>query len=184
MKNFAFITFLIVSAITGYSQNKNNPVEVTPTVEEKISQEIGKESELLKSKLKKEGDTEAVIEFTIDTFRIELYLSKYISYDWSTAGMRYATYEVASRYDSLLNKYYKKLQTILKPEDKKVLANAQKSWITFRNNELKLINVVGKDEYSGGGTIQQLMDASEYLEIIQQRVFKIYHHYLRATQDY
>ncbi len=184
MKNLAFISLLLLLRITAYSQNKNNPVEVTPAVDKKIAQEISKESELLKSKLKKEDDSEAVMEFTIDTFRIELYMSKYISYDWSTAGMRYATYEAASRYDSLLNKYYKKLQAVLKPEDKKVLANTQKSWIAFRDNELKLINVVGKDEYSGGGTIQQLMDASEYLEIIRQRVFKIYQHYLRATQGY
>jgi uncharacterized protein YecT (DUF1311 family) len=65
-----------------------------------------------------------------------------------------------------------------------VLVEAQKAWISFRDKEAKLVGLIGKDEYSGGGTIQQLIDASEYLEIVRQRTFKLFGHYLRATQEY
>jgi len=49
---------------------------------------------------------------------------------------------------------------------------------------LKLVAVVSKDEYSGGGTVQQLIDTSYYLEIIKSRTLEIYQHLVRATQDY
>ena len=184
MKHIFFLSGLLLSISVSYSQNKNEPTEVTPAIVKKINQEIAKEVTQLKTKLSNSKESDATIEFTTDTFRIEKYQEKYIEYDWTTAGMRIATFELAAKYDSLLNKYYKKLLAVLKQPDKATLINAQKSWIQFRDNEYKLTEVVGKDEYSGGGTIQQLIDADSYLEIIQQRTFQIYQHYIRATQSY
>ena len=78
--------------------------------------------------------------------------------------MRDAGYEAATLYDSLLNKYYKKFLAVLKGEDKKNLLQAQKSWLAFRDNETKLVETISKDQYSGGGTMQQLTESSEYLD--------------------
>jgi uncharacterized protein YecT (DUF1311 family) len=95
--------------------------------------------------------------------------------------MTTAGYEAAKAYDSLLNKYYKKLLSKLKPVDKTTLTQAQKAWIAFRDTEEKLIATVSKDEYSGGGTVQQLIDTSQYLELIKQRALQIFDHLDRIT---
>ncbi|PZP50849.1 MAG: hypothetical protein DI598_04655 [Pseudopedobacter saltans] len=181
MKYFTLTIISLCFYTFSFSQ-KDMPVEVTPAIEKKINKEVVKEIDQLKVKLSKQNDFPIANEFTIDTFRINLYQQKYMEYDWSTAGMRKATYDAANKYDSLLNKYYKKLMTILKSNDKTTLVNTQKSWITFRDNELKLIQTISKDEYSGGGTMQQLIDASSYLEIITQRAITLYQYYDRASQ--
>jgi uncharacterized protein YecT (DUF1311 family) len=110
-------------------------------------------------------------------------MEMYMEYDYSTAGMRSAAYNGAYQYDSLLNKYYKKLSLALRKEDRPVPVEAQKAWIVFRDKEAALVELTGKDEYSGGGTIQQLIDASEYLEIVRQRTLRLCQHLLRATQE-
>lgn len=180
---FVLIGLLFFSSAT-FSQNNSNPIEVTPALSKKINAEINKQAIQLKNKLTNDKETAIVIEFTLDTFIIEKYQEKYIDYDWSTAGMRAATYDAAAMYDSLLNKYYKKLLAVIKQADKTILVNAQKTWIAFRDNELKLNGVISKEEYSGGGTIQQLIDADNYLDLVKQRTFQIYQHYIRATQTY
>ena len=167
-----------------YSQAGTEPIEVTPAIDHKIRLEIAKDIDKLKTQLLSNKESDILVQFTVDTFRIERYQSKYVDYDWSTSGMNKAGYDAAKSYDSLLNRYYKKLMAVLKPVDKTVLVNAQKSWMAFRDNEIKLIGCVGKEEYSGGGTMQSLIDSSEYLEIIKQRTISIFGHYLRATQSF
>lgn len=183
MKLFIFLAGFLFFGTFVIAQDQNLPVEVTPAIEKKIRQEIEKEVIKLKADLKIANESEAVKEFASDTFRIEKYAEKYMSYDWSTAGMRSATYSVAEGYDKILNKYYKKLLAVLKPADKPVLIKAQKAWITFRDSENKLVDTISKDEYSGGGTIQQLNDASAYEGLIKDRAITIFGHYLRATQS-
>lgn len=181
---YLLLFILVLCQTIAFSQSSDGPVEVTPAMEKKLRQGIEQLAARLKADLKKDGVSDGVIGFTVDTFRIEQYMEQYMDYDYSTAGMRAAAHEAADRYDSLLNKYYKKLAAVLTPEDRKVLVQAQKAWITYRDSELKLVGVVGKDEYSGGGTMQQLIDSSYYLEIIKRRTIEIYDHLLRATQTY
>lgn len=181
---YLLLFILVLSQDMAFSQSLDGPVEVTPALEKKLRQGIELSAARLKADLKKDGVSDLVIGFTVDTFRIEQYMEQYMDYDYSTAGMRGAGHEAADRYDSLLNKYYKKLAAVLTPEDRKVLVQAQKAWIAYRDSELKLVGVVGKDEYSGGGTMQQLIDSSYYLEIIKRRTIEIYDHLLRATQTY
>jgi uncharacterized protein YecT (DUF1311 family) len=178
--SFVFALFCTNS----FAQSSDGPVEVTPAIEKKIRQGVEQSAARLKADLKKDGVPDLVLEFTVDTFRIEQYAGQYMEYDYSTAGMRGATHEAARRYDSLLNKYYKKLAAVLKPEDRKVLVLAQKAWLAYRDSELKLVGVISKDEYSGGGTIQQLIDSSYYLELIKTRTLELYDHLVRATGAY
>ena len=102
--------------------------------------------------------------------------------DYSDFGMRQAGYETAKLYDILLNKYYQKLLTALKADDKKALIQAQKAWIIFRDNEFKLVETLSKTEYSGGGTVQQLIESSEYLDLVKKRTIALFNHYLRTTE--
>lgn len=181
---YILLFVLVLCQTMAFSQSSDGPVEVTAAMERKIRQGVEQSATRLKTDLKKDGVSDLVIEFTVDTFRIQQFMEQYMAIDYSTAGMRGASHEAADRYDSLLNKYYKKLAAVLAPEDRKVLVQAQKAWITYRDSELKLVGVVSKDEYSGGGTVQQLIDSSYYLEIIKSRTIDIYDHLLRAAQTY
>jgi len=170
------------SHLVTFSQNATNPVEVTPAVQNKIKQDIEKDIPKLRLKLEGHKTNPTQIEFTIDTFRVERFMTKWIDLGYSDPGMRDAIYATANLYDSLLNKYYKKLLAVLKGDDKKNLVQAQKAWLSFRDTELKLIETISKDQYSGGGTMQQLTESSEYLNLIKERTISIFNHYTRATQ--
>jgi uncharacterized protein YecT (DUF1311 family) len=111
-------------------------------------------------------------------------MEKWVGLDYRDFGMRDAGYATANLYDSLLNKYYKKLLAVLKGEDKKTLLQAQKAWLSYRDSETKLVGTISKDEYSGGGTMQGLTEASEYLNLIKSRTITLFEHYVRATQSY
>ena len=160
------------------------PNEVTTELQKKIVQDIEKEISVLKQQLEKEKVNPVEIEFTLDTFSVERFMDKWVEIDYSDFGMRDAGYEGAKLYDSLLNKYYKMLLTVLKGDDKKALVQAQKAWLAFRDGETKLVETISKDDYSGGGTMQSLIEASEHLNLVKSRTIALFEHYVRATQSY
>jgi uncharacterized protein YecT (DUF1311 family) len=178
MKRF-LLPLIILLNVKAFCQN--DPQEVTPAIQKSIKADIDKAVLKLQTKLKTAQESSLQIDFTVDTFRVEEYYERCMKYDYSTAGMTTAGYEAAQAYDSLLNKYYKRLSIILKPADKAVLTQAQKAWIAFRDTEQKLIGTLSQDEYSGGGTVQQLIDTSQYLQLIKQRVIQIFEHLDRVT---
>ena len=182
MRYTGIIVFVLIQ-IVAFSQEENDPIEVTVEMQRKIKQEINKELPKFKQNLEKGGYNESYKEFAIDTFKIERFMSKWIDLDYRDFGMRDAIYEGAKLYDSILNKYYRKLLSVLKGDDKKILIQAQKAWLNFRDSEDKLISAIGKPEYSGGGTMQQLTDASLYLDIVKNRTNNLFDHYVRAVHD-
>lgn len=173
----------LFSITLSFSQTKA-PAEVTPALQKNIMLDIDKEIPKLKQLLEKAKENTVHIEFTIDTFRAERFMAKWIALDYGDFGMRDAGYATAKLYDSLLNKYYKMLLAVLKGDDKKTLVQAQKAWLAFRDGETKLVGTISKDDYSGGGTMQQLTEASEYLNLIKSRTIALFEHYVRATQSY
>ena len=181
MKYFLLALALFLQTI-GYAQDKG-PVEVTPVVKKKLKQEIEQQVPAFKKGLEAAQESKAAIEFAVDTFRIERLTGKWMDLDYSDYGMNSANYEAARLYDSLMNKYYKKLLAVLKGDDKKVLVQAQKAWLAFRDSETKLIGMLGKDEYSGGGTIQRLESSSAYLALIERRTLELFHHYERISNS-
>jgi uncharacterized protein YecT (DUF1311 family) len=72
---------------------------------------------------------------------------------------------------------------LLKPEDKKVLIAAQKAWLQFRAAEFKLIGIMGKEEYSGGGDIQSNIAVSLYSELIVKRAIDIFDYYNAVIKE-
>ncbi|MFT3681633.1 MAG: DUF1311 domain-containing protein [Ferruginibacter sp.] len=176
--------FLLIAGLLSFADTVQAQVEVTPAMQQKIKLDINKAAEGIKRKLEQEKENAVVVEFIIDTFKIERLMEECINLDYSTAGMRTAGYLAATAYDSLLNKYYKKLLAILKGDDRKVLILAQKAWIAFRDSEEKLTGIISKDEYSGGGTMQLLVESSAYLDLIKNRTIEIFSHYTRAAQIY
>ncbi|MGE5478950.1 MAG: lysozyme inhibitor LprI family protein [Chloroflexota bacterium] len=156
---------------------------------EGIRQEVNREMKVLQSQLQSldefesEGIKQVFIEFAIDTARIESFLSKRLDADYTDYGMIQAINDAYADYDKLLNKYYQKLTKKLSAGDKNTLKDAQSAWIKFRDNEIKLAQTLAKEEYSGGGTIQNLNLASLNMQITKQRVAQIYEHFVGLINE-
>jgi len=165
-----------------FSQTKD-PIEVTPALLIKIKQDIEREVPEIKKKLEMAGEDAIHIEFSLDTFKIERLIVNLIDLDYSDVGLLNAGNEASKNYDILLNKYYKKLLARLKGDDKKALVSAQKSWISYRDIETKLVETISKEEYSGGGTVQLLTESTAYYNLIKDRTIAIFEHYVRALQN-
>ncbi len=56
--------------------------------------------------------------------------------------------------------------------EKKIKAEVEKSVAKLRN------------EYAGGGTMQNMVSSSSYLDFVRKRTIEIVEHLRRATQDY
>lgn len=181
MKNILLL-FLVSLHLSAFSQN--DPQEVTPAIQKKIKTEIDKVALKLQTELKNNEESPLQIDFSLDTFRVEKYFEQYIKYDYTTVGMVNAGYEAAHAYDSLLNKYYRKLLSKLKAADKTILIQAQKAWVAFRDAEEKLITVVSDDGYTGGGSVQQLVNVSQYLDLIKRRTIQVFEHLDRVTGQF
>ncbi|MFM2268794.1 MAG: hypothetical protein RL757_2235 [Bacteroidota bacterium] len=109
-------------------------------------------------------------EFMSDTFRIERTLELAIEKDGSTQGMNRAMREAEASYDVLLNKYYKKIMGKLSAKDKITFKEAQRTWVVFRDNEIKVFSMLVDEKYSGGGTIQSNIFSGRVYELTRRRV--------------
>jgi uncharacterized protein YecT (DUF1311 family) len=150
----------------------------------KISALVEKQIDSLKNALIKKKTNQVDLEFITDTFRIELTMNSYLEGEYNDFNMRDIALNAAHDYDSLLNKYYKKLLNKLKPKDRTVLIQAQKSWIIFRDNEIKLFETIDSDEYGGGGTAAAEEGASVYLDLIKKRTIDIFNYYKQVATGF
>ncbi len=185
MKNTIGCIFFLALFVSAIGQDYSDHSNTYPL--EEFDVEITLEANELKAKL----DTtyfhtdpgEAItIEFALDTFRIERLVSKKIDFNSSTIGMLQATYDKEKDYDQLLNKYYNKLIEMLNEEDKAILITAQKNWMSFRDSERIFNQLISRDEYSGGGTIQKLLVADRYTDITKKRVLELHTYLLRRLE--
>ena len=161
----------------------DGPREITPQILQGIKTDIENQLPALKQKLSKQELTSEQIEFSLDTFRIEQLVSKCMDIDYSTVGMNTTVEERTNSYDKLMNKYYNKLLKALKPEDKKVLINAQRAWLVYRDAENKLIGTMTKEEYSGGGTIQSNIAVGSYSDLVVKRTIEIFEYYNEVIEN-
>lgn len=183
MKSILFITLILLTNIYSISFAQNSsprPITLEDSlhIERTISIELEQLEDSLLS-LDKFYIDELFIEFKSDTFAIEKRREMKMDINWSTAGMNNATYEAEKEYDHLLNKYYQKLMRRLDKEDKLILRDAQRDWITFRDSEHEVIRMLTKTKYSGGGTIQTTISAAHYLEFTRSRVVELYRYLAR-----
>lgn len=118
-------------------------------------------------------------QFQIDTFMVEGVYGFQLAADVSTYSSNRATKDCEASYDQLLNKYYNVLLKKLNKEDRKQLISAQRAWLKFRDAEREVNSLLVKSEYSGGGTIQQLIHSSQNLYITKMRVFELVGYLIR-----
>lgn len=108
--------------------------------------------------------------FEKDTFLLNGLFSYQLDADQTTLGMVGALYDYEAGFDRLLNTYYQLLLKKLNKEDKELLKESQRNWIKLRDSERKLSAAITKEEYSGGGTIQQLFYADWNADFTKHRV--------------
>ena len=93
--------------------------------------------------------------------------------DPSTAGMVSCTDVAYKKWDQELNKNYRTLMARSKPAGKQLLKSAQLSWITYRDNEFKLIDSI----YDAiQGTMYIPMRIDEKMQIVKQRALALASH--------
>lgn len=173
MKKITIITLINLICFVSFSQT-----EITDLEMKKLKSEIDIEANKLRQKLDKEDyiselNESISIDFQVDTFKIESLFSRRLDMDYSTIGMVEAIIDLEKEYDLLLNKYYKILVAKLNETDKGILKNSQRNWIQFRDIERQLNSEISKEEYSGGGTIQQIIVSDKYLNITKNRVLEL-----------
>lgn len=118
-----------------------------------------------------------------DTFLVHGIYSHQLEVDQTTFGMARATYDYETGYDKLLNKYYGLLLKKLTKEDQALLKESQRNWIKFRDSERKISSKLVEDQYSGGGTIQQLIYSSWYAEFTKKRVEELVDYLMRIWHE-
>lgn len=151
----------------------------------KMNIHVNKQASDLWDTLTRSGNYSPLMtEFMVDTFRIESIVRAKMEIDYSTQGINQAIYESAMEYDKLMNKFYGRLIQKLSAEDKKTLQSSQRNWLSFRDREKEVIELMGKEEYTGGGTIQSNFTAAIYLELIQNRTIEIWNHLMRISEGY
>jgi uncharacterized protein YecT (DUF1311 family) len=101
---------------------------------------------------------------------IEVKMDKCIENDGSTGGMNECMATATAEWDKELNKYYKLLQGKVSPEQKAVLQDVQRSWIAFKDKEIKLINIMYGEM---DGTMWTNVASSRVMQITKERALDI-----------
>lgn len=96
-----------------------------------------------------------------------------IEKDPTTAGTVNCTDIAYKKWDQELNKNYQTLMRKLKPAGKQLLKTAQLNWITYRDNEFKLIDSI-YDMLQGTMYIPMRID--EKMQIVKQRALALVSH--------
>ncbi len=179
---FIIAFLLIFISLTSFAQMTSM---LSEAIEQQIKAEVAQEALLLQKHLDSldiyisDEDKAKMMEFQLDTFKVEAALSKRLNQDYSTLGMVSALGQAYHDYDVLLNKYYKLIMNNLSESDKVVFRQAQRSWLAYRDAERTFIYTLSDEKYTGGGTIQKIITADIDLEMIRKRVNELFSHWSR-----
>lgn len=152
---------------------------------DEINTEVDKEVLIFRKKLEKNDYYDDIeqkkieIEFACDTFKTETLFYKKIQKEPNNNYVLQATYEAEAEYDKLLNKYFKILLNKLDKDEQEFLRQTQRNWIQFRDSEKTLSEIISKEEYSGGGTLQNAIMAEKQFSITKERVLQLYEYIKR-----
>jgi uncharacterized protein YecT (DUF1311 family) len=169
-----FVMFFVHKNVI--AQN-DGPVEVTEEILKKIKLDVDIQTKEFVSTIDTNDYSASFRQFMTDTFKVERLAAGMLDYDYSTYGINNALDQMLKGYDGLLNKYYQQLMSKLSVSDKEVLKESQRNWLAYRDAELKLLGVLIKEEYSGGGSIQSNLLGASYAERIIKRVVELFQMY-------
>ena len=109
--------------------------------------------------------------FSLAQNTIDQDLEKCLSQRNSTAGQVSCVSSARDSWDKELNKSYSSLSQKLTKSGKKELMEAQRSWISFRDSEFKLIDKYYFDIKKG--TLFYLIAENKKLEVVKERALQI-----------
>ena len=140
---------------------------ITPLVKKKLQEFKVRNNDDLQSLSNSQRQDE--IAFAEDTIRINEFLSEYsdsYSIATTTMGMNWGESKRLDTYDKLLNKYYQKALTILKPDMKIKLIKSQKRWLDYYTKEKEFIY----DLNDFGNHNSSLYNWGYYFDMLEKRV--------------
>jgi uncharacterized protein YecT (DUF1311 family) len=88
-----------------------------------------------------------------------------------TSEVRAVYSEARKRWDKELNSAYQRLQSKLDEPQKKNLVSAQRNWLKWRDEELKLHSSIVLTP--GSGTLALVVDDEFFITLLRQRVFDL-----------
>lgn len=171
-----FITIIAISLsllIAELSAQESFPVSI-----DKFEKERADQIDSMRSYLEAEMDTtdsaiRTRLEYELDLYKVELYELYVAGSTGTTLSIVEGSQAAYNYYDVLLNKYYRQLLGRLSKEDQEILRESQRSWIIFRDNEMRLNSLLTDFEYSGGGSIQSIIFAQRQVELVKTRLAEI-----------
>lgn len=110
---------------------------------------------------------------------IEVKMNNCIDKNPSTAGVTGCLDMAYTEWDAELNKYYKLLQGIVTKEQKAALRDAELAWITYRDKEFTLLELLYQ---SKEGTMFQPMLMYDKLTVVKKRALELEDHYKLLTE--
>lgn len=152
--------------------------QLTDAQLKKIEYQVDSSASLLHEKLISKSETLLNTEFTVDTFKVELLKKKKMAADTSIAEKISAINEAEIEYTILMDKYYGVLLGRHDEAGKKAIADAQKKWLKYRDDEIKMTEKFYEEDKKGNATTKEIGKATENLELTKDRVVEIYKHIL------
>jgi len=126
-----------------------------------------------------------LIQFHNDTSQIEQSFRNKIEIGYTTAEIIRSTYQMEEDYNTLLERYYDILLSWMQnANDKTILIEAQDSWLKFKESETKLINALGYDIYTGGGSMWRIVTTSRAADLTKKRLLEIYDYLVDITLEF
>jgi len=173
MKILYFLLPILFYIIPGYSQ-----VGIYEAKLKKEKAKIEQDAIKLKSELKKSVKSTAflkqiIIDFSIDTFIIERLILAKQKLNPSNVNVANSYVMAEASYQKLLEKHYQLLLGKLNGQDQEILRQSQFYWMQLYNSEINFSNTISKDEYSGGGTMQELFKTHTILKFTKSRVVNV-----------
>lgn len=167
---FTFIISLSI-CFAGFSQLSDAQLK-------RLEYQVDSSASLLHEKLIQNSETLLNTEFTVDTFKVELLKKKKMVADTSIAEKIAAINEAEIQYTILMDKYYAVLISRHDESGKKAIIDAQKKWLKYRDDEIKMTEKFYDEEKKGDLKSKEIGKATENLELTKERVVEIYKHIL------
>lgn len=172
MKKFLAFVFTIISlGLAGCADEARHQLQQELQACEQSFEKASQDIKLLQE----EAEGVLPVEFQA----VELVASEKFEKAFSTADMLEAGSVVSDEYDRLMNKFYQELLDDITEEDREIVRQAQRDWITFRDSEMKLNRLLSKPRY-GGGTMQPVLNIGNYMELVKERALDLYRHHMRV----
>lgn len=169
MKTLLTLIILFSACFTGFSQLSDAQLK-------RLEYQVDSAASILHEKLITKSESLLSTQFTVDTFKVETLLAKKMRVDTSQAEHITAINEAEIQYTFLMDKYYSLLMNIYDEEGKKSIALAQKKWLKYRDDEIKMTERLYDEEKKGNLISKEIAKATENLELTKERVVELYKH--------